>query len=273
MCVSAQTPSNEGIDTSQPANITADEIIRKFTEKEKTFAKARNNYVYRRTVKILTYGENGEQDGEFQEVVDITYNDKGVAKENVVFAPQPTQGRLNMEQADFDDIRYRYPFVLTSNESNQYQLLYIGKQKIDDLDTYIFDLAPKQLQKDQRLFQGRIWVDQQDLQIVKTQGKPAYLVPQSQIKHPENLRLFPTFSTYREQIDGKYWFPTYVKADEVLHFPGNPKTKDFPADLRVKIIVKYSDYKYFGSSFKIQIADENGKPIDDKKTADPTKKK
>jgi len=272
----AQAPTNEGIDTSQPTGITVDEIIRKFTEKEKAFAKARNNYVYRRSVKIDTFDDNGSFDGEYQEVVDITYNDKGVAKENVVFAPQNTVTRLLFDQEDFDDIRKRYPFVLTSDDVNEYQILFVGKQRLDELDTFVFDLAPKHLKKDERKFQGRIWVDQQDLQIVKTQGKPAYLVPEKWIKHPEESHLFPSFTTYREQIDGKYWFPTYVKADEVLHFPGNPKQHTFGSDTRIKIVVKYSDYKYFGSSFKIQVVDENGKPLDDKKPVpppDPAKKK
>ena len=276
LLASAQAPSNEGIDTSQPTGITADEIIRKFTEKEKAFAKARNNYVYRRSVKIDTFDDNGSFNGEYQEVVDITYNDKGIARENVVFSPQNTITNLGFTQEDFDDIRKRYPFVLTSDDVTAYQVLYVGKQKIDEIDTYVFDIAPKHLEKNERKFQGRIWVDQQDLQIVKTHGKPAYLVPEKWIKHPEDMQLFPTFTTYREQIDGKYWFPTYVKADEVLHFPGDPKHKQFPQDVRIKMVVKYTDYKYFGSSFKIQVADENGKPVDDKRPTpppDPTKRK
>ena len=59
----------------------------------------------------------------------------------------------------------------------------------------------------ERLFSGRIWVDDQDLQIVKTKGKG---VPET-----KNNK-FPTVETYREHIDGRYWFPTYSYADEEL---------------------------------------------------------
>jgi len=272
-----QTPtqsfSNDGVDTTPPSGITVEQIIQKFTEKEKEFAQARNNYVYRRSVKVQTLADDGTPDGELQEVVDITYDDKGRPRENVVFAPQNTLVRLSLDPEDYEDIRHRYPFVLTSADITQYQIIYVGKQKLDELDTYVFDIAPKNLQKEERLFQGRIWVDQQDLQVVKTSGRPAYLVPQSWIKHPENMHLFPAFTSYREQVDGKFWFPTYVKADEVLHFPGNPKKKLLSEDVHLRIIVKYTDYKRFGSSFKIRILDDKGNPVDDIKQPPPPAEK
>jgi len=269
----AQSFSNDGIDTSQPKGITVDDIVSQFTAKEKAFAEARNNYVYRRSVKIDTYDDNGGFDGEYQEVVDIVYDDKGNAKENVIFAPQNTIQRLLFDQEDFDDIRKRYPFVLTTDDASQYQILYIGKQKIDELDTYVFDLAPKDLKKGDRKFQGRIWVDQQDLQIVKTSGKPAYLVPEDWKKHPDKAHQWPSFTTYREQIDNKYWFPTYVKADEVLHFPGSARDHTFGNDTRIKIIVKYTDYKQFKSSVKIKVADDQKNTDKDKPPSTPPIKK
>jgi hypothetical protein len=94
------------------------------------------------------------------------------------------------------------------------------------------------MEKDKRYFQGRIWVDNQDFQIVKTCGKS---VPDIRKKNNENLT--PKFVTYREQIDGQYWFPTYTRADDVLHFTGN--------DVRIREIIKYTNYKRFGSKTKI----------------------
>ena len=44
-------------------------------------------------------------------------------------------------------------------------------------------------------------MDDRDLQIVKTYGKGVGLLK----KNEDNQ--FPKFETYREQIDGKYWFP------------------------------------------------------------------
>ena len=39
------------------------------------------------------------------------------------------------------------------------------------VDTYVFDVSPKSAKNDKKLFGGRIWVDDQDLMIVKTCGK------------------------------------------------------------------------------------------------------
>ena len=108
----------------------------------------------------------------------------------------------------------------------------------DELHTYVFEIAPKRIEKNKRYFQGRIWVDDHDFQIVKTYGKT---VPDIRKKNGENL--FPKFTTYREQIDGKYWFPTYTRADDTLHFSNQ--------DVRIREVVKYTNYKRFGSNVKI----------------------
>jgi hypothetical protein len=175
-------------------------------------------------------------------VVDVLFDDKGRRIEEVVFAPQSSLQRILMTREDFDDIQHRMPFVLTSDEISEYQILYVGKQKEDELGTYVFDVAPKQIEKNKRYFQGRIWVDDHDFQIVKTYGKN---VPDIGVgKHKggqENL--FPNFTTWRQQIDGKYWFPVYTKVDDELHFS--------TGDVHVRQIVKYTNYKRFGANVKI----------------------
>ena len=147
--------------------------------------------------------------------------------------------RIQMSPEDLDDIRHRLPFVLTAEEIPEYQILYVGQQQEDELHCYVFDIAPKEIVGKKRYFQGRIWVDDRDFQIVKTFGKT---VPDIRKKKGQE-NLFPKFTTWREQIDGKYWFPTYTKADDTLHFSGG--------DVQIREIVKYSDYKRFGSNVKI----------------------
>ena len=130
------------------------------------------------------------------------------------------------------------PFVLTTDEIPDYQINYVGQQREDELQTYVFDISPKQIDKHHRRFEGRIWVDNSDFQIVKTYGKS---VPDLHSGSDENL--FPRFTTYREQIDNVYWFPTYTTADDVLHFKNE--------DVHIRVIIKYTDYKRFGSESKI----------------------
>jgi len=227
------------LDSSQPKAITPEEIIHRFAAKEKEFKEARDQYTYRQTVRVETL-DGGSVTGEYQEVFDVLFDDKGKRLENVVFAPQSTleNGGISITKEDLSDIRNRLPFVLTSDEINEYNILYVGQQQEDELHCYVFDIAPKTIEKDKRYFQGRVWVDDRDFQIVKTYGKT---VPDLRTKKGENL--FPKFTTWREQIDNRYWFPTYTKADDTLHFSMQ--------EVHIREIVKYTNYKRFGSNVKI----------------------
>src|SRR5947209_12231853 len=240
--------SEEGsgpLNPAQPTGITPQEIIQKFAAKEGEFKQARDHYTWTQDVKIQELDGNAVA-GEFREVTDIVYDDRGRRVEQVNFAPQPSLQRISMTKEDLDDIRNKFPFSLLTEELPKYQILYAGQQKVDELDTYVFDVAPKAIEKGQRYFQGRIWVDKQDMQIVKTYGKSVPdlgVDPSKKKKHPDQENLFPKFVTYREQIDDKYWFPTYTKADDVLHFS--------TGDVHIRIVVKYTNYKRFGSDVKI----------------------
>ena len=203
-----------------------------------------DQYTYTRSVKIETISDDGRPDGVYQQVTDISYDGKGAKLEHVTFAPANSLERIIMTPADMSDIEHRLPFVLTTEDLPLYNLKYVGRQKVDDVDTYVFDVAPKRIEKGQRYLQGRIWVDQHDLQIVVVSAKN---VPDDLRPGHEDLSL--PFTTYREQVDGQYWFPVYSKADGVLHFGGG---KGYMSeDVHVRSIVKYSNYKKFGSSIKI----------------------
>jgi len=246
MCTISVLPAvaQEGsLENIPPKGTTPEEIIQRFAAKEKEFKEARDQYTYRQDVKVETL--DGETiTGQYHEVYDVTYDDKGKHIENVVFAPQSTldQGGLSMDQGDFEDIRHRLPFVLTSDEIGEYNILYVGQQQEDELHCYVFDLSPKQFEGKKRYFQGRIWVDDHDFQIVKTYGKGVPEITDSKKKGKEE-HLYPKFTTWRQQIDGQYWFPVFTRADDELHFKAG--------DIHIREIVKYEDYKRFGSNVKI----------------------
>lgn len=233
----------------QPNGITVQEVIQRFAAKEKLFKEAREKYTWQQSVKVQTLDGN-TVDGEFQQVSNILFDDQGRRIEQVVFAPQSTLTRIGMTKEDFDDIQKRLPFVLTSDDIGLYDVTYVGQQREDELNTYVFDVRPKRIEKNQRYFQGRIWVDDHDFQIVKTygknvpdlvNGKPVTEDSRRKSKGDENF--FPNFTTWRELIDGKYWFPTYTKVDDTLHFS--------TGDIHTRQIVKYTNYKRFGSDIKI----------------------
>src|ERR1700719_925651 len=126
------------LDKSEPKGITVQEVIKRFATKEKEFKAARDQYTYRQDVKVMTL-DGDTPDGSYQQVFDVTFDDKGRKTKNVVFAPQPSLQRIMMTEEDFDDIENRLPFVLTSDEIGEYDILYVGQQKQDELDTYVFD--------------------------------------------------------------------------------------------------------------------------------------
>ena len=238
----AETNCEDGngkLNTAPPQGVTVQELIQKFAGKEAIFKDARNHYTYTQDVIVETV-DGDTVDGEFRQTTDVLYDDKGQRVEKVTFAPQSTLTRIGITKEDYDDFRNRLPFVLTSQDLGQYDILYVGQQTVDELDTYVFDIAPKKVDKNggPRFFQGRIWVDNRDYQIVKTCGKN---VPDIRKKNDENLS--PKFVTYRQQVDGQYWFPTYTRADDVLHFSSG--------DVQIREIVKYTNYQRFGVKTKI----------------------
>ena len=245
------------LDPAGPKGITVPEIIDRFASKEKQFKQARDNYTYTQDVKVETR-DCGSGRSEYHEVFDVTFDDRGHRLENVRFAPQSSLQCVQITKEDLDDIRNRLPFVLTSDDVFEYNIDYVGQQQEDELHCYVFDIHPKTIEKNKRYFDGRIWVDEQDFQIVKTQGKT---VPDIRPNKRGQENLFPAFVTYREQIDGRYWFPTYTRADDILHFSSG--------DVRIIETVKYTNYKRFGSQSKITYegreipgADKNQPPPD-----------
>lgn len=251
------------LDLTQPS-MPVPQIIAEFTAKESLFRAAMANYTYERSVRVDTIDDDtGKVDGEYYQVTDISADPDGKLYEHVVYAPQNTLERVTMSPADFSDIEHRLPFVLTKEEVGQYDLTYIGKQPIDDVDTYVFDVKPKVIEKNQRYFQGRIWVDQRDFQIVVTDGKN---VPDDLRKGHEDLST--PFITFRQQVDGKYWFPVYTKGDGVLHFSGGNGYMN--QDVHMREVIKYTNYKRFGSSVIIKYNGQDiGKDDGTKQSAPP----
>ena len=222
------SPKDSSLDISK--------IIRAFTSKETEFRKALADYAFKRDATIQTIGVGGNITGEYHRVSQFVFTDKNERFEKITYFPPPTLTELIFTQEDLEDLGGVQPFALEASKIDQYDFKYMGQEQLDELQTYVFDVAPKVLPKkvSERRFVGRIWVDDKDLQIVKVRGRAV----------PQGEQRFPEFETYRQQIDGRYWFPTYTSADDELVFPKG-------SVVHVRMIVRYTDYKRFGSKVKV----------------------
>jgi hypothetical protein len=224
--------------SDQAPTIPVDQIIQRFAAREAEFKRERDNYTYTQSFVVQTVDSSGQPDGEYRMTSDIIFTDSGKRYEKVINAPPSTLVRVSLSEQDLADLQNVQPFVLTTDELPKYDITYVGRQKIDEISAYVFEVKPKRIVKKERYFQGRIWVDDTDLEIVKTYGKA---VPD--ISKHGNENFFPRFETYRENIEGHYWFPTYTHADDVLHFTSG--------DIRIRMTVRYKDYKRFQVTSRI----------------------
>ena len=233
----AQTDCAEGnavLDMTPPKNMSPQELIQKFTAEESKLKAARSHYAYTQDVLVQTL--NGKAvDGQFHEITSVSYDDKGKRLENVSFAEQSTLRGIQLSAEDMDDVRVFMPWIVTTEEVPQYNLTYAGQQHVDDLDTYVFHVEPQKEEKNKRYFQGRIWVDSRDLQVVKLCGKS---IPDTlHVKKHQPMEIRPMFVSYRQIVDG-YWFPAYARVDDTLHFQTE--------SVHVREVVKFTGYKRAG---------------------------
>ena len=234
----AAPKSAPSVASNEPPPIPIDQIIQRFAAREAEFKMERDNFTYTQTFVIQTLDSSDRVDGEYRMTSEIVFTPEGKRYEKVTYAPPPTLERISLSQQDLDDLEHVQPFVLTTTELPKYDITYVDREPLDELGTYVFHVKPKTLVKNQRYFQGRIWVDDKDFEIVKTDGKA---VPDIRKRGQENV--FPRFETFRENVEGNYWFPTYTRSNDVLHFSSG--------DVHIRMTVRYENYKRFGVTVKI----------------------
>jgi hypothetical protein len=227
---------NGALDSAPPKTMSAQDVIQKFGATEAAAKQARLHYTYTQDVLVQTLSGQ-DVTGAFHEVTNVSYDEKGKRQEKVTFAAQSTLRGVQLTQEDTEDIRVFMPLMLTSEDLTQYNLTYTGQRHVDDLDTYEFHVEPKTKEKGKRYFEGQVWVDAQDFQIVKVCGKSGPdLIRTGKHQHSD---LRPSFVTYRQQVDERYWFPAYTRSDDNLQFKGG--------SVHVRETIKYSGYKRAGA--------------------------
>lgn len=238
-----------------------DRIVKSVTAKEAEFRAALKNYVFQRKAVFQTIGMGGQVTGVYRRESVMNLTGAGERVEKILYFPMPTMKEMTITPEDLEDLGGVNPFALQPDAVGLYNFTYVGKEKIDELDLYVLDVAPKAMptmKSKIRLFSGRIWVDDADLQIVKSKGKA---VPE------DKNNKYPVVETWRENVDGKYWFPSFSSSDDELVFGSGQVVK-------LKLRVTYSGYNVGTSDVKILDGEEEvvpDKAVPDKKeTAKPS---
>ena len=214
-----------------PPSLPPDEIIRRFSQKEDQFLAARQGYGYRKTIRIDEFGDDGKPAGRYLLVTETTRAPNGQVINKVVQKPQSTLHYFNLETEDVKELDRIPAFPLTTSQLAKYDLKYIGEEQVDEIDCYIFKVKPKALERTRAYLDGLVWVDTKYLEVVKTYGR---WVNELGEVHTATLP-FSLFETYRENVDGKYWFPNYQRSDEMLHL------KD--VTVPVRLVIKWTEFK------------------------------
>ena len=226
-----------------PPSLPVEEIIRRFSQKEDEYLKSRSNYGFRKSVRIQEFGPDGGAIGEFLRVTEYQKLADDRVAMRAIEKPQSTLQGVYLAPEDLDALDRIPAYPLTSGQLAKYDLKFIGRELVDEVDCYIFQVKPRMVERAKAYFEGVVWVDAQYLEVVKTYGK--WVTEQGDTRGIAQLP-FSLFETYRENVDGKYWFPNYLRSDDTLH------TKE--GDIPVRLVIKWTDFKPAGAAQSVPTA-------------------
>jgi hypothetical protein len=217
------------------SRLSPEEALKRAAENEEKLKAAEHGYTYRQEIMVQTFGEANSITAQLRRISDVTYDDLGNRVEKIIeYPPSPLTMALGVMKPDFKSLVGVDPFFLTAEALPKYSVKYVEREKIDEINTYVFDVesvdqrpASKRKEKEEWPFKGRVWIDDEEYQIVKVEGKA--------LTTKDDKQRFPKFEYYREFIDGKYWLPSLLYAKDTLEF----KRYDVP----VQMEIKYSGYK------------------------------
>jgi hypothetical protein len=229
-----------GTDPEPPAppSLPESEIISRFARKEDLYLVSRAHFTYKKTIRIQEFGLDGKPAGEYVLVLEPARDPDGQIYEKVVQRPESTLQHFFLRSEDLEGLQRIPAFPLTTAQLVKYDLKYLGKEQVDEINCYIFQVKPKDLERQKAYFDGVVWVDAQYLEVVKTYGQwvtdlgPVHMVADMP---------FSLFETYRDNVEGKYWFPSYSRSDDTMDLKNGQQ-------IPVRIVVKWTDFKSLPST-------------------------
>jgi hypothetical protein len=219
----------------EPPPIAPEEIIRRFAAKEDEMLRAIAGFTFQKSVRLEEVGPDNKATGQVEMVTQQMVTADGKLYEKPVRRSASTLHYLDLQRGDSDIVVATPMFALTTSQLPHYEISFKGKQPLDELSAYFFSVTPHALDRAHPYFSGVVWVDEQDLVIVKTIGK--WVTEFGDVTSP--ALPFAVFETYRQQVGKNLWFPAYSRSDETAQ----------AGDTRVPIrmIIRWTDYTPLGS--------------------------
>lgn len=217
------SPQQEG--PKQPL----DEIVRRFAEKEEVYARAHSLYRYRLTVKIQEL-EGDNVLGEFEEAMDVGFDASGRRRATLRENPHNDLHQMSLTRLELEDLDFVPLFILSPQDIPDYEITYVSRERLDEVETYLFRLEPaRPVRPGERFFEGIVWVDAEKLDIVRVHGRSLPARTSGPLGG-----YFQRMEIYREPVDD-YLFPTFARADDVLAVRDRP--------VRARLILRFSDHE------------------------------
>ena len=220
------------VEPEAPPSLPEAEIIKRISQKEDEYLVSRTHYSYKKTIRIQEFGQDGKPAGEFVLVTQPARDVDGKVFDKVVERPQSSLMHVFLRTEDLEGLQKIPAYPLTTSQLAKYNLKYEGKEQVDEIECYIFQVKPKIVERTKAYFDGIVWVDTKYLEVVKTYGR--WMTDQGAMKAMADLP-FTMFETYRENVDGKYWFPNYSRSDETMNLKG--------LEIPVRVVIKWTDFR------------------------------
>jgi hypothetical protein len=220
----------------EPPSLPPEEIIRRFAAEEDEMVRAIVGYSFQKSVRVEEIGPDNKPSGQLEIVTQLRFGPDGKLYEKPVRRQPSTLQNLDIERGDAELLAPTPLFPLTTAQLLKYEITFGGKQPLDELSAYFFTVKPRALDRAHAYFSGVVWVDEQDLVIVKTMGK--WVTETGDVT--SSVLPFTVFETYRQQIGKSFWFPAYSRSDEIIDAGKNR--------VPIRMIVRWTDFTPTGSA-------------------------
>jgi hypothetical protein len=214
----------------EPPSIPPEEIVRRFAAKEDEMARAILGYSFQKSVRIEEIGPNNKPTGQLEIVTQDWISPEGRLVEKPLRRPPATLHQLDIQRGDSDLLAATPMFPLTTAQLPKYEIIFGGKQPLDELSAYFFTVKPRALDRAHAYFSGTIWVDEQDLVIVKLMGK--WVTETGDVT--SSALPFSVFETYRQQVGKNLWFPAYSRSEDTADVAG--------VSVPIRATIRWSDF-------------------------------